>query len=538
MLKRLFLATALVAAAVVPGPAQTSLGMQRVRASDVTSLRQWDRRIDSMIDDGELRIRQTLADPDVAGRVHQRAAQFYKGIPVFGADLTRQLANGQTVSVFGVVYNGIDVDISPTLSAEEAARRIEQSVGERVHLREPAELVILPVQDGSYSLAWRLRVASRRDITVYFVDAHTGSIAEQYSDLQTQSAVGRGVGVLGDQKKVSTQPGGGGYYAIDRLRPPAIGTFDFKGDTARFFDVLEGTQPLFISDAANDSDNDWNDGATVDAHVYSGYTYDYFFKRHGRSGLNDRNLTITNMVHMVRRQDFATATHDTIDLYLNAAYLGGGYIFYGEGLPPGYVLLPYRQTVDFFSGALDIVAHELTHGVTDYTSHLIYQNESGALNEAFSDVMATGVEFMFQPPGNGLGQADYSLGEDVIRPGGTRSLANPGAFDQPDHYSNRYTGRVDNGGVHINSGIVNNAYYLAIEGGTNRTSGQPVTGVGSANREQIEKIFFRAFTVMLPANANFSTARAATIQAARDLYGGGSAAERAITQAWSAVGVN
>jgi thermolysin len=538
MLHRLLAAIALLASAASPGWAQNPPGLLRVGAWDVTSLRQWDRRIDSMMDDGELRIRQTIADTDLPGRTHQRAGQYYKGVPVFGADITRQLANGQTVSVFGTIYTGIDLDVSARLSAEEAVTRLRHLTGTAPRSDEPPQLMVLPLESGGYALAWRMRVMSRRDITMYFLDAKTGAIVDQYSDLQTQSAVGRGVGVLGDQKKVSTQPGGGGYYAIDRLRPPAIGTFDFKGDVNKFFDVLEGNRPLFITDTASDSDNDWADGATVDAHVYAGYTYDYFFKRHGRAGLNDRNLTITNLVHAVRRQDFATAPDDLIDLYLNAGYLGGGYMFYGEGLPPGYVLLPYRQTVDFFSGALDIVAHELTHGVTDYTSDLIYRDESGALNEAFSDVMAVGVEFMFQSPGTGLGQADYSLGEDVIRPGGTRSLSDPAAFGQPDHYSKRYAGTGDNGGVHVNSGIVNNAYYLAIEGGTNRTSGQSVTGVGGANREQIEKIFYRAFTAMLPTNTNFATARAATIQAARDLYGGGSAAERAITQAWSAVGVN
>jgi Zn-dependent metalloprotease len=92
--------------------------------------------------------------------------------------------------------------------------------------------------------------------------------------------------------------------------------------------------------------------------------------------------------------------------------------------------------------------------------------------------------------------------------------------------------------VHINSSIPNHAFYLAIEGGTNRTSGLPVEGVGAANREQIEKVFYRAFAFLLPSSARFSTARAATIQAARDLYGANSPAERAMTQAWTAVGVN
>jgi len=170
-------------------------------------------------------------------------------------------------------------------------------------------------------------------------------------------------------------------------------------------------------------------------------------------------------------------------------------------------------------------------------------NESGALNEAFSDIMGIATEFFFQPVGAGIGQADYLLGEDAIRSlggglNGTRSAVNPLAFGDPNHYSLRYTGPYENGGVHSNSGIANQAYYLAIEGGTNSTSRLSVQGVGTANREQIEKAFYRAFVFLLPASANFSTARAATIQAARDLYGANSAAATAITQAWTAVGVN
>ena len=125
-----------------------------------------------------------------------------------------------------------------------------------------------------------------------------------------------------------------------------------------------------------------------------------------------------------------------------------------------------------------------------------------------------------------------------VSPGGLRSASNPQSLGDPDHYSRRYTGPLDNGGVHINSGISNQVFYLAIEGGTNRTSGLSVQGVGAANREQIERVFYRAFTQMLPANATFSVARAASIQSARDQFGSNSAAERAVTQAWTAVGVN
>jgi thermolysin len=175
--------------------------------------------------------------------------------------------------------------------------------------------------------------------------------------------------------------------------------------------------------------------------------------------------------------------------------------------------------------------------VTDYSSRLIYQNESGALNESFSDMMAVGAEFFFQRPGTGSQQADYLVGEDVVRPGGIRSMSNPGVFGDPDHYNTRFTGTDDNGGVHINSGIPNHAFYLAIEGGVNRTSGLSVQGVGAANREQIERAFYRAFTQLLPSSATFAVARAATLQSARDLFGAGSAPERAIEQAWTAVGV-
>ena len=181
--------------------------------------------------------------------------------------------------------------------------------------------------------------------------------------------------------------------------------------------------------------------------------------------------------------------------------------------------------------------------MSGYTANLIYQNESCALSEAFSDIMGQSVAFFRESAGNGLLQADYLHGKETYRPSkagstyGVRNLANPAAFGDPDHYSKRYIGTDDNGGVHTNGTIAGHAFYLAIEGGTNRTSGLSVTGVGSANRDKIEKVFFRGFTTLI-SNATFSLARAKTIQAARDLYGAGSNVEVAIVKAWNAVGVN
>ncbi len=519
--------------------AQSNPGLRIVRPATVSELRQWDARIDSMLRSGDLQVQIAFDDPMVPGRRHERDDQYYEGVKVFGAQVVRQTAGGQTVSLFGALYADIDLDPTPGLSRDQALARIERLTGVRPGPSRMPELMVFPKPGGGYALTWRARVFAHGDLRVYFLDARTGDVVFGYSDLETQAAVGKGRGVLGDEKKISASSLGGMFVARDELRPPSIDTFDMQGDVQRTLDFLNDTVGLGTGDLASDNDNDWSDGANVDAHVYSGWVYDYYYKRFGRRGLDDRDLRMRNLVHPVHRNDLLAYSSDIVGVFfLNAFYAGYGVMVYGEGLPPGYVLAGTGQTVDYFSGALDTVAHELTHGVTDYTSQLVYLNESGALNEAFSDMMGTSVEFYYQPAGNGLEKADYLIAEDVFRPGGIRSMSNPGAFGDPDHYSKRYLGSDDNGGVHINSGIANQAYYLAIEGGTNRTSGLHVTGVGASNREQIEKVFYRAFTMLLPSYATFSMARAACEQAARDLYGSSSAAYQAMSQAWAAVGVN
>jgi thermolysin len=507
-----------------------------IRPGSIAELREWASRIDGLRRSGDLRLRLRRDDLVVKGRTHERYDQFHRGVRVVGADIAEQVNGGQVVSVFGNLYEGIDLDTTPSIDADRARGLIEARAG--VEIGRVPELVVLPRREGddlAFVLAWRVRATTLSDVREYFVDARDGSIAFEYSDRKTQTAVGRGQGVLGDVKKISVAPSGGQFVTTDRLRPPASNTYDMRGDFQRTIRYLNGVIDLTTNDLATDSDNTWTDGAAVDAHVYAGYTYDYYFKRFGRRGLDNHDLPIISIVHPARRLDILNFDVPD-DFFVNAFYNGNGVMVYGEGLPAGFTL--FGQTVDFLAGAIDVVAHELTHGVTDYSSGLIYLNESGALNEAFSDIMGTSVEFFFQPPGSGNLRSDYLIGEDVFRPGGIRSMADPQAFGDPDHYSRRFTGAADNGGVHINSGIANNAFYLAVEGGTNRTSGLGVQGVGGANREQIERVFYRAFTQMLPSNATFSVARAATIQSARDIFGNNSNAERAVTQAWTAVGVN
>jgi len=519
-----------------PVRAQDARRTISIDARSATDRRDWDRRLDTMLRQGELRVRDTREDTLITGRTHQRADQYHRGIRVFGGDVARQADSaGLTESAFGTLYQGIDIDPSPAVDEDRARTLFQERTGATLDSSSTPELVVLPLDDGRYVLAWRLRVKTSHDARQYFIDARTGAALLDYTDRKTQSAVGRARGVLGDTKKISVRTTTGRFLTADELRPPSIQTYDMQGNPGRVNDALLGTVTLSTTDLASDTDNDWSDGAVDDAHVYAGYTYDFYFKRFGRHGLNNADIRVQNLVHPVRRSDLFTYIDEFPDFFINAFYDTNGVMVYGEGLPAGFTL--GGQTWDFLAGGLDIVAHELSHGVTEFTSNLIYRNESGALNESFSDMMGTSAEFFFQPAGSGNLKADYLIGEDVIRPGGIRSMENPGLFGDPDHYSKRFQGTDDNGGVHINSGIPNQVFYLAIEGGTNRTSGLSVEGVGGANREQIEKVFYRAFTQLMPSNATFSVARAVSIQSARDLYGSGSPAERAVTQAWTAVGV-
>jgi thermolysin len=484
-------------------------------------------RIAILLREGSLSLAQVRDDPDFPGRRHLRLDQRVDGVRVFGAQLVQQVdADGATLSVFGSIDEGLSLDVRPALTADQAARDAERaSARGSLALGEP-ELVVLP-RAGSPVLAWTLWVRLDHRLERVFVDARSGGIAHRYSDLRTEAVAGLGTGVWGDRKKVPADSGSGVYRAEDRLRPPSLATYDLHGSPAAFGEALS-TGRLDASLVAADLDNDWTDGAVVDAHVYAGWTYDYYYKRHQRHGLDDRDLALRSVTHFLPRSwGFANAFWDP---FSNA-------IYYGDG------------DADFaaFSGALDVVAHELTHGVTQHTWDGIYEGESGALNEAFSDVIATGVEFFHQPPGPGRLQADYYLGEDLTfrfdpPRRAVRSMENPSLFCSaalgqcdPDHYSRRYRGEADNGGVHHNSGIANQAFYLLAEGGANRTSGRRTTGLGAGGREKAERIFYRGFTAYLTPSATFRDARAATIRAARDLYGEDAATETA--SAWSAVGV-
>lgn len=262
------------------------------------------------------------------------------------------------------------------------------------------------------------------------------------------------------------------------------------------------------------------DIAATAAHNGASTTYDYYFTKFGRDSLDDQGMTLVSSVHYGEQ--------------LNNAFWNGAQMLYGDG--DGIDFIPLSQ-------ALDVVAHELTHGVTHFESNLIYARESGALNEAFSDIFGATVE----AHADGSVSADtWKLGEDVYTPGvpgdALRYMNNP-TLDgySKDYYPERLypgycfpNGNNDQCGVHGNSGIANLAFYLLVSGGSH-PRGVTTNVVSPIGLSNAERIFYRAQTTYLTANANFEAARVATVQAASDLFGPKGA--EPVKAAWDAVGV-
>ena len=477
------------------------------------------RAVDVMLDAGYLVYERSQFDGTFPSRNHERMNQYHNGIRVFGGQMVWQKESGLVLSVTGNLYDDIDVNMTPTLTTSQAEDRALELEGPDAFVVGDTELLVLPLADG-YVLAYYVLTRSPNALQVSFIDAHSDERVLTWNDLRTQyDGIGLGIGTWGDRKKMTTEQAAGTYRAVDTIRPFGIETYDMDYNLLAWLRIGPDGNDLYL---ASDLDNEWDDGAVVDAHTYTGYTYDYYFKRHSRRGLDDQGLVARNYVRLFPRGHLYNN---------NAGYFAAfNEIFYGDG--DGEIFAP-------FSSALDVVAHEVTHGVTYHSSGLIYRNESGALDEAICDIMATAVEFFFQPVGDGRLMADWLGGEDVfIKPNRAIGIfSNPYRNHERDHYSNRYTGSRDNGGVHINSTIASHAFYLMVMGGTNRTSGISVTGVGFENIDRMERIFYRGFMYYLVPSSNFSDAREATIRAARELYGASGVEEQTVRAGWNAVGV-
>ena len=233
------------------------------------------------------------------------------------------------------------------------------------------------------------------------------------------------------------------------------------------------------------SNNSWSNPASVSAHYNAGEAYDYFRTTFNRNSINGSGGTITSFIHV----------NDENSQAMDNAFWNGEAMFYGDG----------SQAFFSLARGLDVAGHEISHGVVQNSANLNYQNESGALNESFADIF-----------GSMIDREDWLIGEDVVRTsafptGALRSMIDPtqGLSSnqngyQPGHYSTRYTGSQDRGGVHINSGIPNKAFYLF------------ATAIGKTKAEQV---YYRALTTYLTRSSTFSDCRASVMQAAKDLYG-------------------
>jgi Zn-dependent metalloprotease len=253
------------------------------------------------------------------------------------------------------------------------------------------------------------------------------------------------------------------------------------------------------------------DPAVNEAYRFSGTTYDFYKKLFDRNSLDDRGMTIVSSVHLGRNY--------------NNAFWNGEQMAYGDG--DGVIFVRFTKS-------LDVVGHELTHGVVSHTSNLEYRNEPGALNEHFADVFGSLVKQWKKK--HTAARADWLIGPDIMGPGtrarALRSFKEGPAYEddpvlgtdpQPKHLKDKYTGSADAGGVHINSGIPNHAFFLA------------ATELGGNAWEKAGRIWYDTL-LALHQTSDFAHMVAMTAQIAGGLYGAGGSEEKAVTKAWKAVG--
>jgi len=464
---------------------------------------------------GNLRLSKIQEDP-IASMEHCRYSQFYQGLEVFGGQIIQHYRNGDLVGINGEYYEISDIDTVPGISKDEAVAFFNNDLNE-VDLHERSEepnLFIYPLKDDDYHLAYK--VTLEKDVgysMTGLIDAKTGEIIIKYSNINYEKlTIGHGIGYHGGQYKLPTTEYNGFFYLYDekKIRPVNQYTHDSS---------IGGYIP-------SDNDNFWDfDGVLVNLHAFLGWTYDYYYQVHKRNGINDYNLDIIAIVH----------DSDSLD---NAYWDGNKKMMYfGD---------PYYSSYHT-AAALDVIAHEYSHGVTQFNSNLVYRYQSGALNESFSDIMGTAVEFYWQSEGKGFNKADWVVGEDMYPNYSSynymRSLSNPnskncvfgGAY--PCHLSQEYylpcTEWGDWGGVHVNMTIYSHAYYLLAHGGTNKVSKKKVSGIGI---DKATQIFYRAWVYYLTQTSTFWHAASALGQSAWDLYGGSSNEYAQTIKAMKAIG--
>jgi len=468
-----------------------------------------------------LKVKDTQTDE--LGMTHVRFNQSINGVNVEGSEVIVHFnKDNEVVSVNGRVNQTIAddaVDTTATLSIDAALKTALSSVKapEELTYEPTAELVVYPFE-GENHTAYKVNVNFMGDEPgnwFVFVDAKTGKVIDKYNGLmhadEMKTQKGAGIGVHGEHRELHItqvkEPNAGTKFALADYSHENLGgivTYDAHNDNTSSNDTLYvGNSAAFIGDY---------DRALVDAHYNSEKVYEYYLNEHGRNSLDGEGMAIISRVHYGNN-------------YNNASW-NGRWMTYGDGDGKFMISL---------SAGLDVAAHEMTHGVITHSANLVYRNQSGALNESFADVFGALVD-----------DSDWEMGEDIMAPeakaNGTavlRSLSNPNGVVvaneerrsystnggvYPDHMDEFYNmpTSVDGGGVHVNSSITNHAAYLI---------GQEI------GREKLGQIYYRALTVYLTPNSDFSDARQAVVQSAIDIYGEGSAEEAAVHSGFDAVGI-
>jgi Zn-dependent metalloprotease len=419
---------------------------------------------------------------DELGKLHVRSRQRIHGLPVVGAELVlhADAATGEVYAVNGRFIPDPGVPVEPGLDPEKAliTAYITAGIQNPKVLAGPELTYVVDSTIHELHLAWSVLVA--------------------YEDTEGEPQVDRvfadaNVGGLVDRHPQV-------HSVLNR------DTYDTGNSTN-----LPGTLAINENGTVTSTD------AVLQAiHNNTGTTYNYYSSRFGRDSLNGNGMTIVSTGHY-------GSSHN------NAAWYNSQ-IYYGDGNGTKFTN---------FGNALDVVAHEMTHGVTSFESGLVYQNEPGALNESLSDIFAAAVESWAN---GGVNGNTWKIGEVIYTPAtagdALRYMDNPtqdGA--SKDYYPERYTGTDDSGGVHYNSGISNLAFQRLVAGG-----GHPryknhygVSGIGMS---KAEAIFYRAQTEYLTSTSDFQAMRNATLQAAQDLYGVNSAERNSVNMAWCLVGVS
>ncbi len=443
------------------------------------------------------------SDGDELGMMHARYTQRVGRVPVYGAQLAVHFdPDGSLVRVNGR-YVPIETSsgLSPRLGADEArvgaaavARGYRPAAAPNAISTREAELILYPLEDGVRAagsplparLAWHtvadvVDVDQPLQLDVIF-DAEDGSLIASYD--RTQLMVGSGVGYFGDRKPLLIEQKKTAFWLEDRTRGATpTRTFSAHG-RAR----LPGSQLRSSDPQRWDEGADGAAGAAVDAHAHVAASWDYFLREHGRAGWTADGAGIRVSVHYGDRYP--------------DAFFDGKQLVFGDG----------DERMSPPSAALDLVAHEYTHGLIAATAGLLSIGDSGAINEGIADVFACLVAWSSGQGGRWqIGETVYHPEEGLNR--AMRDLADPHLTAQPKTVREIERSADDQGGVHTNASIVGHLGYLLVEG-------DRLAGLASLGAPVTGRLFYRALVAYLFPRAGFPELADALVAAARDLGGG------------------